>query len=236
MRVFVFILRCLGISAILLYCAAAFAQEGDNQNITVNFPDQMNVTGTVSIDPGTFAPVDPDLQDVTHFKDPVSDMGSDTIKVYDGRNEVTAKTYVSTFRTYIRFDNSVWDSGNKMSYPFSYDINIELPKIDYNTLFNDLQYVFFGSDTSTNIFKEFDRLKNGRYNSVNSIGFKVKDFTNTLNWEIDCKTPYAWSSNNPLWTYAGTATSSVPVIIQTLLSGMLWIGVCFSIINTVKNG
>lgn len=50
MRVFRYILRFLGISATLLWLFCSFARAQDNNNdVTVNFPDEMTVSGQVEI-------------------------------------------------------------------------------------------------------------------------------------------------------------------------------------------
>lgn len=239
MRVLRYIVRFLGISFIILWLLASFVIADDN--VTVNFPDEMTVSGEVNI--GNLGITQDVEYDTEPYPDPDVPVGG------GGANNAFSytKTYVSGYSTVTlwqaqtSFSNSN-DVGGSLFEP--QPIVISLPILNWSAILSDFWTVLFGnrfgSNQSLNPINHLPFLTGGRSNMAmssdatlsNSV---VTDFTGSGSWSFNVN----WSS---LWGTGNTENSffyyfpynTLRLHLSNILALLAWYEVVYSIFNKLS--
>ena len=192
MRVLRYIVRFLGISFVILWLLASFVRA--EENVTVNFPDQMSVSGSVEItnlgitgDPSpNYDPFTP--LDGGDYKDAAISENSNSI----------SSSYIDSFETvtFLKLSSGSYLDGECL-------FTFKIPKFNWENLKQDFARSLFGSSlgsdptipTSQNLFPSF---LGGRSNlaltTLRSGETVVTDQIGNGSWQMN----FSWSYFNGL--------------------------------------
>lgn len=249
MRVLRYILRFLGISAIILYLLASLARADD---VTVNFPSTMTVNGEVQVQ-GLGMEGNPTYDST--ITDSPGDTGliASTSEVLTGTNgapETFATTYISGYKKIKVWGGSTTPSGTagtSNTTAQGFDIVIAIPNFDWQKLRSDLKLAIFGQQyvgaNPTVLVLEnqfFPGIRQGTVSLNNAtqtyLTSTVTDFTGTNNWQIqmDWKDLAGISANANYSIYGGSF--HFKQIFTILIQVFSWYECFYLMIAKVSNG
>ena len=233
MRVLRYIVRFLGISLIILWLLASFVRADDN--VTVNFPDQMSVSGSVEI---TNLGINGDPEyDLTAYPDQVEPSSDSTTTT---RESNVTTTYISGYTSVNIVSSSLWNNGLRIDgIP---DVTLKFPNLDFGQLKVDFFRIFYGTKLGTGSNFSTSALLCGLYggranlgtNQVRTLDTVVTDQFGSATWSFTFPWRFIVNPNN-LWDYNGTQNNfDVKLAITTLLYLAAWFEVIYLIIGKIS--
>ncbi|MBQ6615419.1 MAG: hypothetical protein IJH67_03525 [Thermoguttaceae bacterium] len=216
MRALRYIVRFLGISFIILWLLASFVRADDN--VTVNFPDQMSVSGSVEI---TNLGITGDPQPNYEAFTPLDGGDYRDAAINENSNNISS-TYIDSFETvtFLRLGTGSYLDGESL-------FTFKIPKFKWANLKEDFAQSLFGSNLGTDptiptgqkLFPSFlggrSNLESGRQLSGQTV---VTDQIGNGTWQMNFDWAYLNGSSLPSPAGGYDLSAWRPAAIKPLLN------------------
>lgn len=235
MRVLRYIVRFLGISFIILWLLASFVRADDN--VTVNFPDQMSVSGSVEI---TNLGINGDP--VFEYSEPVQPNADEAVRFINDTPSIS-HSFISSYNTVSFCSVTPYHSTAGSTQLF----NVKVPVFNWSAVKESFRTAFYGSKIGSNLSSPTNnRVLPGVTGGPSNLHFGTESYGHTIvtdqfgngDWSFD----FDWRFFTNSLPASGSGyivnwdISPVKTALTAIISLLLWYEITYSIFGIIARG